>query len=122
MTRLGGESVLLVRSSCKLRRNRRGLGLTRPMLSIHGKMRYMSEGGREVRVREVGECVGGVYRRISVEARRKSLRLGDGSALRIVSRWKLGVFAEYMVLSRGWEVRAVEWSVGVIGNGECVEH
>ena len=42
--------------------------------------------------------------------------------MRIVSRWQLGVFAEYISLSRGWEVRAVEWSMGVIGKVECVEY
>ena len=38
MTRLGGGSVRLVRSSCKIRRNQRGLGLTRPMLYM--RMRW----------------------------------------------------------------------------------
>lgn len=40
--------------------------------------------------------------------------------MRIFSRWKLRVLAEYMSLSRGCEVRAVEWSVGVMGKVECV--
>ena len=64
----------------------------------------------------------GVYGRISAEARRKSLRWGDGSGMRIVSRWQLGAFVEYISLRRGWEVRAVEWSVGAIGKVECVEY
>ena len=42
--------------------------------------------------------------------------------MRIVSRWQLGAFVEYISLRRGWEVRAVEWSVGAIGKVECVEY
>ena len=40
-----------------------------------------------------------------------------GSGMREVSRWQLGVLVEYLSLSRGCKVRAVEWRVGVIWGG-----
>ena len=63
-------------------------------------------------VADMGRCWGGggsgggrmrrgVYGRIVVEDTTNNLRWGEGSGMRISSKWQLGVFVECMRLRRG---------------------